>query len=272
MVFSKGNFNGPFPRIGMNMSLARPADEAGGEALAALAYIDAVAGAGGVPLCVPPVENIDAIRAVLPLLDAFVFIGGGDYQPRHYGGHAQPDHELVDARRDRFDVALAKILLNETDLPILGVCGGHQLLAITRGGSLIQDIRTEGVPPPEKPLLPHAKNERRGADVSSFMHALTFREGSLIARATGSTQATGFLVNSFHHQAVRPENVGEGLYASAWSADGVIEALEPSPDSAESLSGRFVLGVQWHPERMQNRPDQRRLFRSLVDAASGRRP
>ncbi len=272
MAFPDGKIHGHLPRIGLNMSLAGPTDEAGGEAMAPLAYIDAVEGAGGVPLCIPPFENIDAIRSILPFLEGFLFLGGGDYWPLRYGGHAQPDHELVDARRDRFDVALAGIILNETDLPVLGVCGGHQLLAIARGGALIQDIRTQWTPPQGKPPLSHAKDERRGPEATSFLHALTIREDSLVARATGSAPATGLPVNSFHHQAVRPQTVGEGLCASAWSADGIIEALEPAPGSAWSQSGRFLLGVQWHPERMQDQTPQRRLFRSFIEAAAGRRP
>jgi len=259
-------------RIGLNMSLERPADCAAGEAIAPLAYIDAVSDAGGVALCIPPYDDINAVRTVLSLLDGFLFIGGGDYLPQRYGGHPQPEHELVDARRDRFDCAIAGIILEETDLPVLGVCGGHQLLAIARGGALIQDIRTEWSTPQGKLPLPHAKDERRGPEATSFLHALTFQENSLVARATGSTHATGLFVNSFHHQAVRPQSVGEGLCASAWSADGVIEALEPAPDSAWARSCRFLLGVQWHPERMQDHTPQRRLFCSFIEAAAGRRP
>jgi putative glutamine amidotransferase len=271
MAFPDGAKSGPPPLIGMNMSLVRSTDEGGGEALAPLAYIDAIEGAGGIPLCIPPLDDIEAIRAILPLLDGFLFIGGGDYLPQRYGGYQQPEHELVDARRDRFDVTLAGITLKETDLPVLGICGGHQLLAIAKGGALIQDIRTQWVPPQGKALLPHAKDERHGQEAASFLHALTIREHSLIARATGSTPLAGLPVNSFHHQAVQSDRSGEGLCASAWSADGIIEALEPTPDSAWSRSGRFLLGVQWHPERMQDQPPQRRLFRSFIEAAAGRR-
>ena len=273
MAFPDGKTQGHLPRIALNMSLERPAAETGGEALAALAYIDAIEAAGGIPLCIPPLQQIDAVRAIVPFLDAFLFIGGRDYWPRRYGGHVQPDRELVDARRDRFDVALAGIILNETDLPVLGVCGGHQLLVIARGGALIQDIRTQWTPPPGKPPLPlpHARKERRGRASASFLHVLTMREDSLVARATSGASAAGLPVNSFHHQAVRPDCVGEGLCPSAWSDDGIIEALEPAPDSAWCRSGRFVLGVQWHPERMQDQPSQRRLFRSLVEAAAGHR-
>jgi putative glutamine amidotransferase len=270
MAFPDGARSGHPPLIGMNMSLVRSTNEGGGEALAPLAYTDAIEGAGGIPLCIPPFDGIDAIRAILPFLKGFLFIGSGDYLPQRYGGRPQPDHELVDARRDRFDCVLAGILLKETDLPVLGICGGHQLLAIARGGALIQDIQTEWIPPQGKLSLPHAKDERHGPEAASFLHALTIREDSLVARATGSTLLAGLPVNSFHHQAVRPDRPGESLCASAWSADGIIEALEPTPDSAWSRSGRFLLGVQWHPERMQDQPPQRQLFRSFIEAAAGR--
>jgi putative glutamine amidotransferase len=253
MAFPDGARSGPPPLIGMNMSLVSSTDEG-----------------GGIPLCIPPFDGIDAIRTILPFLNGFLFIGSGDYLPQHYGGRPQPDHELVDARRDRFDCVLAGILLKETDLPVLGICGGHQLLAIARGGALIQDIQTEWIPPQGKLPLPHAKDERHGPEAASFLHALTIREDSLVARATGSTPLAGPSVNSFHHQAVRPDRPGESLCASAWSSDGIIEALEPTPDSAWSRSGRFLLGVQWHPERMQDHPPQRRLFRSFIEAAVGR--
>lgn len=269
MAFPDGAKSAP-PLVGMNMSLVRSTDEGGGEAMAPVPYIEAIEGAGGIPLCIPPLGDIDAIRAILPFLKGFLFIGGGDYLPQRYGGRAQPDRELVDARRDRFDFALAGIILEETDLPVLGICGGQQLLAIARGGALIQDIQTEWIPQQDKPLLPHAKDERHGPEMASFLHALTIREHSLVARATGTTPAAGLSVNSFHHQAVRPQRAGEGLCASAWSADGIIEALEPTPDSAWSRSGRFLLGVQWHPERMQEQSPQRRLFRSFIEAASRR--
>jgi gamma-glutamyl-gamma-aminobutyrate hydrolase PuuD len=271
MTFPDRETEGCPPLIGMNMSLARSATGGNGEALAPLAYIDAVSDAGGIPLCIPPLEDVDVIRAVLPLLQGFMFIGGRDYRPQHYGGHPQPEHELLDARRDCFDVVLAGLILEETDLPVLGICGGHQLLAIARGGALIQDIRTQWIPWEGKKQILHAKDERRGRAKTSFLHALSLREGSLVARATGGAPAQGLSVNSFHHQAVRPGRTGEGLCASAWSEDGIIEALEPAPGSDWLSSGRFLLGVQWHPERMQDTISQRRLFRSFIEAAARRR-
>lgn len=257
------------PVIGLNMSGTAPESGGGGDLLVPGGYIDAIESAGGIPLCIPPYETIGAISTILPLLNGFLFIGGLDYRPEHYGGHDQPEQELVDARRDRFDLALAGIVLENTTLPVLGICGGHQLLAIARGGALIQDIRTEWVPPQGGTPLPHAKPERPGPDAATFLHPLRIRKDSLIARATGMGPEETLSVNSFHHQAVHPDRTGQDLCATAWSADGVIEAIEPAPESGWSRSGRFLLGVQWHPERMADRQAESRLFRSLIEAAAG---
>ncbi len=253
------------PVIGLNMSSTAPENGGGRDLFVPGGYIDAIESAGGIPLCIPPNENI---RAILPLLNGLLFIGGLDYRPEHYGGHDQPEHELVDARRDRFDTALAGFILEDTPLPVLGICGGHQLLAITRGGALIQDIRTEWVPPQGGSPLPHAKPERSGPEAAAFLHPLRIRENTLIARATGIGPEETLAVNSFHHQAVHPDRIGQDLTATAWSADGVIEAIEPASESRWARSGRFILGVQWHPERMSDRQAERCLFRSLIEAAA----
>ena len=257
------------PVIGLNMSSTSPENGVGGDLLLPGGYMDAVERAGGIPLCIPPYADLSAIGAILPLLDGFLFIGGLDYRPAHYGGHDQPEEELMDARRDRFDIALAGFILQDTLLPVLGICGGHQLLAITRGGALIQDIRTEWVPPQGGSPLTHAKQERSGPEAAAFLHPLRIRENSLIAKATGTGPEETLTVNSFHHQAVHPDRIGQELCATAWSADGIIEAIEPALESHWARSGRFLLGVQWHPERMADRPSESRLFRSLIEAAAG---
>jgi putative glutamine amidotransferase len=75
------------------------------------------------------------------------------------------------------------------------------------------------------------------------------------------------MTNSSHHQAVHPQKIGAYLCASAWSPDGVVEAMEPSDGSPWACSGRFILGVQWHPEQMQDEEPQQNIFRALVEAA-----
>jgi putative glutamine amidotransferase len=92
-------------------------------------------------------------------------------------------------------------------------------------------------------------------------------KSSLAARAVNMPAGGVLMTNSSHHQAVHPQKIGADLYASAWSPDGVIEAIEPSEGSPWALSGRFILGVQWHPEQMQDEEPQQNIFRALVEAA-----
>ncbi|MDD5170406.1 MAG: gamma-glutamyl-gamma-aminobutyrate hydrolase family protein [Syntrophales bacterium] len=255
------------PVIGLNMSLEAVRDEDRWELQMPLTYIDAVTGAGGLPVCIPPFMDLGVIPELSQLLDGIVFIGGDDYLPQHYGGHAQPEKELMPERRDHFDLALAKWALQETDLPVLGVCGGHQLISIAQGGALVQDIQKEWTAPKGVPPLPHAKTERPGASAFDFRHLVVMNKGSLVARTTKAPPESWVETNSFHHQAVKPEKPGKDLMVSAWTADGVVEAIEPAAGSAWARSGRFVLGVQWHPERSQDEEPHRRIFLALVAAA-----
>ncbi len=311
------------PLIGLNMSIESTAASGVERLFVPPDYVAAVAGAGGAPVCIPPGGDLATIREIIARLQGFLFIGGADYHPAHYGGHPQPAEELVHPRRDRFDITLAKTILEETDLPVLGICGGCQLLSIVRGGALIQDIGTEWRPPGGGPPLPHSAKGRehalesrstavasgvtpegktgrregtaakptiqsggkpdpatgeknanaRSALEEEYRHLLRLAPQSLAAHATGTPPGEEFAANSFHHQAVHPERVGNGLAASAWSSDGVIEAIEATPGSSWAATGRFVLGVQWHPERLPDEEPHRLLFRSLVRAAvgSGRR-
>jgi len=255
------------PVIGLNMSLEMGSRYTGEELHIPLSYVDAVIAAGGIPLCLPPAEDNAEMAIVLSFLDGIVLIGGDDYSPDHYGGHPQPPGELVPERRDRFDIKLARRVLEETNLPVLGICGGHQLLCITRGGALIQDIKTEWRPPTGQTLLPHSKNDRRGAWKNRFRHPVLMEPGSLIAQVVKIPGGAELQANSSHHQAVDPVRLGEGFRATAWTADGIVEAIEPARDSLWSKTDRFVLGVQWHPEQLTGEKPHRNLFTALVKAA-----
>lgn len=256
------------PIIGLNMSMEIFDKYEKFGLLVPLGYVDAVAGAGGIPLCLPPCRDITIVMDLLSLLNGIVLIGGDDYWPEHYGGRPQPPDELMTERRDRFDVELAKLALSETSLPVLGICGGHQLISIAQEGALVQDIGTEWNLPPEGRLIPHSKKERSSEENANFRHAVRLEANSLIAGIMNIPRDDMLMTNSTHHQSVDPLGVGRYLRASAWSQDGVIEAIEPAIDSPWACSGRFVLGVQWHPEQMQDEEPHRNVFRALVAAAS----
>lgn len=250
------------PLIGLNTSLMDMDAPLKAKAVCHLKYIDAVMIAGGVPILIPPFEDRSMIDEALAKLDGFCLIGGPDYDPAHYGGHAQPAGELMHARRHQFDLWLAEALLDRTEKPVLGVCGGHQLISIARGGALVQDLRSEWKPDDRKSTtLEHSNDERKGTpqEGSVYRHEVTLAPGSRIEKIVGSKKV---LTNSYHHQAVRPERMGQGLIATAWSPDGVVEALEMK--GAE----RLVLGVQWHPERQTDEAPHRAIFEALVAAAS----
>ena len=251
--------------MNMSMDVVNKYEKCG--MLVPVSYVDAVSDAAGVPVCIPPYKDISMCQQILPILDGILFIGGDDYLPEHYGGHPQAENELMPERRDRFDLALAKLILEETSLPVLAVCGGHQLISIALGGALIQDIRTEWKSPTGVQTLQHSGSEREDSLKANFRHRVRLEPGSIVERVTQISAADMLQTNSFHHQAVDPEKVGRYMRATAWSDDGIIEAIEPMQDSLWARTGRFVMGVQWHPERMQDEAPQCNIFHALVEAA-----
>lgn len=238
------------PIIGLNTSFT------GQEVKVRYGYVKSVLQAGGKPLLIPPAEHLELIEQYSRLVDGIIFIGGKDYHPSHYGGLPQRDEELIHPFQDRFDLALARYVLEHTSLPVLGICGGMQLLAIARGGKLIQDIPSQWHPPQGE-----AVNHRKG------MHEVKILPNSLLGHLLGSETGISIITNTSHHQAVHPGEVGNGFRASAFAADGIVEAIEPAQDSRWSRKKRFVFGVQWHPERMDSDENQKRIFTQFIEAA-----
>lgn len=209
-------------------------------------YLDAIAAAGGLPVALGHLPDLasDALDAI----DALVVTGGAfDVDPSLYGETSAHPTVSLKADRTRAELALTAGAIAR-DLPLLGICGGMQLLAVALGGTLIQHIpdEVEGALAHEQP----GPRDRAG-------HAVTLRPGSRLAAIAGSDRMS---VNSSHHQAVR--DPGRAA-VSAHAPDGVIEAIE--------LADRhFCLGVQWHPE-FRIDPGDARLFEALVDAAGAPR-
>lgn len=188
-------------------------------------YCDVIARAGGLPIALP--HEPELVPHFLSLIDGLVVTGGAfDIDPALYGVSERHGTVRLKERRTRFEWAITEGAVAR-DLPVLGVCGGQQLLNVVLGGTLIQHI------PEALPLaLPHEQPNPR----TEAGHEVAIAPDTLLHRITGATRLP---VNSAHHQAA--ERVGPGVVVSATAADGVIEAIEHP-------GRRFCLGVQWHPE------------------------
>ncbi|MDQ4076039.1 MAG: gamma-glutamyl-gamma-aminobutyrate hydrolase family protein, partial [Chloroflexota bacterium] len=169
-------------------------------------YVKAVAAAGGLPILLPPSEA--EAEAVLALVDGFIFAGGGDIDPEEYGGTAHPALSPIDKERDRFELTLARLLL-EQDTPTLGICRGAQVLAVASGGDLIVDLPEE-----VGNVVVHK------APPNLTEHPVTLEPDSRLAELLGTTDLP---VPSWHHQA--PRDVPAGWCLAARAPDGIIEAM-----------------------------------------------
>ena len=208
-------------------------------------YIVSVEMAGGLPLCLPLVEDPETIGAILDRVDGLILTGGPDINPQFYDQEPKPNLGEIDYDLDIMELEAARMAV-EAGRPVLGICRGIQLLAAAFGGELIQDIPTE---------TPNTLNHDQDAAKSVQTHKVFIDRGSLLHEIVGQEE---IWVNSKHHQAVGvlpPEFV-----ATAHSSDGLIEAME-NPNHP------FLLGVQWHPEGTSGVDESsRRIFQALVEA------
>ncbi len=191
-------------------------------------YSEAVEAAGGTPVHISLIPDPDYISAVVDDLDGILLPGSdSDVDPLRYGSEPHPRLGTVQPIKDETDLlVLAEV--EKRRLPLFAICFGMQVLNVSRGGTLIQDIGAQ---------VPKAIKHEQGAPRDRPSHGVKLAAASLSAKLAAGDTA---LVNSHHHQAI--EKVGRELIATAWASDGLIEAVEDSrPD-------RFVLGVQWHPE------------------------
>ncbi|HEY2704939.1 MAG TPA: gamma-glutamyl-gamma-aminobutyrate hydrolase family protein [Candidatus Dormibacteraeota bacterium] len=217
-------------------------------------YSDAVERAGAVPLPIPTLRDPAGAVVLLEACDALLLPGGPDVEPRRYGEEpCEGCHTEWVADLDATEAAVLERAL-ATDLPVLAICRGCQLLNVVRGGSLWQDIVAQGAGDPGHDA------EASGIPRTEVIHPMVLEPDSLLSSVL---QATVVGVNSIHHQALR--RVGDGLRVVGRSPDGLAEAVE--------MPGRgFVIGVQCHPEEhCATEAWAARLFTALVDAAHRRR-
>jgi putative glutamine amidotransferase len=209
-------------------------------------YLRAITAAGGFPIVLPALP--DRCDEALDLVAGLLLIGGGDIEARRLGTANHPRAKFFNPLRDEFELAIIPEAIKRK-MPLLGVCRGEQLLNVALGGTMYQDIGDE-----QGSSFEHLQEDTPDQPV----HTVSVAPESCLAAILGTTQVS---VNSTHHQAVR--DPAPGLAAVAWSQDGVIEAVE----SCDGSKG-FILGVQWHPERLAaKQPEMQRLFERFVKAA-----
>jgi putative glutamine amidotransferase len=242
------------PIIGITATLKEDIDEVAERPLgrfvrADLDYVEGVAGAGGVPVVLPPAGDERAAKAVIQSLDGLLLSGGSDLDPAYYGEEPVPELGVTLPERDAFEMALVGMALRR-GMPVFGICRGMQVLNVALGGTLYQDLPSQW----GRDLLGHRQDTPKWRPT----HEVRVKHGSYIAEVMEHEVVK---VNSYHHQGIK--DLAEGLVATGYSADGVVEAVE-----AGNLSERWLLGVQWHAEAMRGAgPQQESLFGAHVSAA-----
>ncbi len=216
------------------------------------AYVHVIQKAGGIPFLLPSMDDEKDALAFIEILDALVISGGGhDIDPGIFGERPIPECSPPNRKRADFELSICRGALSR-DLPVLGICGGVQVLNVAAGGTLVQDIaaQLEGA-------LVHIPED---AEKETY----TFHPIEVLPSKLEATIGPGeYTVNSHHHQSVK--DLGSGMRIAARSPDGVIEAIE-------CTSCRFVLGVQWHPESMAayeygDSHTSEHIFARLIDEA-----
>ena len=242
---------GARPLIGVSTSEVRTADHVHPapqsepmrrELALGLAYLEAVDRAGGLPVILSPLDDVDGL---LDRLDGLCLSGGPDLHPQAYGAEPHPRLGPTEPRLDLFELTLARHAQMRR-MPLLAICRGQQVLNVARGGTLHQHL-------PD--VVGHDVEHRQHEHARHATHPVRVEPNSRLGRLLGGDHVK---VNSFHHQAI--DRLGTGLRPVAWSSDGVIEGVE-------ARGSGFTVGVQWHAECLA---DHDPLFRGLVRAA-GRR-
>lgn len=211
-------------------------------------YSEAVEAAGGAPVHISLIPETSYLEDVVNRLDALLLPGSAsDVDPTLYGREPHTRLGSVHPLKDSTDMLVLKFA-EARRLPLLAICFGMQVWNVFRGGTLIQDIESQ---------VQGALKHEQGAPRERHSHGVKIKPESLIARMAGGESLR---VNSHHHQAL--ETIGRNLQAVAWSADGLVEAVE------ETQVGRWAVGVQWHPEIGWREDDfSRSLFESFINAA-----
>ena len=213
-------------------------------------YCEALENFGALPLHIGLIPNREYLRAVVGSVDGILLPGSDtDVDPLRFSEEPHPKLKKVIFEKEETDL----IILEEAEkigVPILGICFGMQVLNISRGGSLFQDIDSQ---------IPNVLKHEQGIPLDRNSHTIEIEDESRLSRLITNAR-DHILVNSHHHQAVN--KVGAHLKATAWAKDGVIECLE------DLRADRYVFAVQWHPElSWQSDELSSNIFKDFVNAA-----
>lgn len=210
------------------------------------AYARAILKAGGIPLLIPIGLSLAQLRELFHRLDGILLVGGGDLDPALFNGEAHPRVYDVDAARDEMEIELVQLAARHQK-PLLGICRGAQVINVALGGTLYTDIADQ-----LKGALKH--DYFPGYPRETLAHKVKIMDRTRLEEIIGEDEIQ---VNSLHHQGLA--RIGEELRVSAWSPDGLAEAVE-------LLGHRFLIGVQWHPEWLTHHPRHFALFEAFTQA------
>lgn len=213
-------------------------------------YAAAVIKAGATPLVLSINDEESVIDEYVNIIDGLILSGGHDVDPREYKENPKPKLGQILPERDNFDLKLLK-KAKEKNIPILGICRGSQLINVSYGGSLWQDLSYS-----DKDYIKH--NQVYGPDMAT--HTIKLETDTKLYNIFKKDSLS---VNSFHHQIIK--DLGQGLKLAAQAPDGIVEAFEDP-------NYRFLIGLQFHPEMLHRVKDEmQNLFNEFVKEASEKR-
>jgi putative glutamine amidotransferase len=206
-------------------------------------YCSSISNFGGIPI--PLVYDNKSINSILDIIDGLVITGGAfDIDPKYYSENIKYKNILIKNKRTEYEIKICKLSLKR-NIPILGICGGHQLINIVYGGSLFQDIKGD---------VSKAKEHEQKNPRNQVSHSVNLNLNSKLYKII---KKPSIKVNSAHHQSIK--TTGKGLTVNAVAPDGVIEGIEDQ-------SKVFCIGVQWHPEFLIKKNDGD-LIKSFIKAS-----